>query len=112
DYAFDLEKWQAMNPPGFDYVYDLDKYDDEGRAWDKYILDDGKDPYFIKTYSMVNSQEDRATLMEPLFDGFHGSSPAETYETLKKYPHLKAKYKYMAARVKEEFGYVYWKKMS
>ncbi len=111
-YAFDLEKWQAMNPPGFDYVYDLDKYDDEGRAWDKYILDDGKDPYFIKTYSMVNSQEDRATLMEPLFDGFHGSSPAETYETLKKYPHLKAKYKYMAARVKEEFGYVYWKKMN
>ena len=111
--AFAPGMWQELNPPGFDsYIFDIDKYEEDAQTLSQYLLDGGEDPYFIRNYSMLDAQEDRATLIEAIFDGYHGETPADSLEAMKAYPHLKAKYKFMAKVVKDELGYVYWEKMN
>lgn len=109
--SFDSYTWnEECNPPDFEeYVYDLSKYEAESDKWDRYILQiGGEDPYFHRSYSLVNDKEDRATLIELLFNQNLGDTPADSAEALRDYPHLRAKLDFMAERVREVFGTVYW----
>ena len=109
--AFDSYTWsEECNPPDFEeYVYDLSMYEEESGKWDRYILQIGsEDPYFHRAYSLVNDKEDRATLVELLFNLSLGDTPAASAEAMREYPHLRAKLDFMAERVRETFGTVYW----
>ena len=109
--AFDSYTWsEEYNPPDFDeYIYNLNTYEWDSDKWERYILQrDGEDPYFYRSYSLMNDREDRATLVETLFNQTLGDTPAESAEALRQYPHLRAKLDYMAEWVKEVFGTVYW----
>ena len=116
-YPLDSEKWNALNPYGFDYTHDFDAYmtDSEIRP-EIFSYAEGTDktlPYFISNYSRVTPMEDRATLIEHLFSWDNDDDTFETYhqndvESYKDYPHLKAKLDFLADWTKQEFGYVYW----
>ena len=105
--------WSDLNPDGFDYLQDFDTYDEEDV--EEYLLWGGSDPYFARQYSIVTDHEDRATLVEELFDDnylFIGAEPYEnSLEMIAQYPHLQAKLDYMAKWVREVFGTVYWESM-
>lgn len=109
--AFDTYTWsEEYNPPDFeDYVYDLSVYEAESDKWDRYIMQTGgEDPYFFRSYSLVNDKEDRATLIETLYNKSLGETPADSAEALREYPHLRAKLDFMAEQVRSVFGTVYW----
>ena len=61
--AFSEWDWSFLNPTDFEYQNDLDNYYRTSK-YDKYLLDNDQDAYFVKIYSTVNSKEDRATLIE------------------------------------------------
>ncbi|MBR6044550.1 MAG: hypothetical protein IKP47_02825 [Ruminococcus sp.] len=106
--AIDEDEWNALNPEGFGYSTDFDGYA-EGDTGRDHVYGDDDDPYFYREYGKVTPLEDRATLIEGLFD----NAESETYikDIKEKYPHLKAKYDYLADWTKQLFGYVYWEKM-
>jgi len=109
--AFDTYTWsEEYNPPDFeDYVNSLSTYEADSEKWDRYIMQrDGEEPYFYRTYSLVNDKEDRATLIETLFNHTLGDTPAASAEALREYPHMRAKLDFMAEQVREVFGTVYW----
>ena len=112
--AFDLEKWNELNPPKFKYADDFENYG--GGDLYQYTLDpiyDGTTPdaYFGRIYGTVNPKEDRATIVET-FMGFGGSYNGEMYssslEALQQYPHIMAKIEYMADACERVFGGKYW----
>ena len=109
------EKWAEFNPEGFQYHTDMDTYlDSDGY---QYVLWNSTDPYFASIYSTVNEKEDRATLVQEIFNesGFQDAPDAALYsnqlEWLLSKPHLKAKIDFIAALAKDVFGSVYWEEM-
>ncbi|MBR4628351.1 MAG: hypothetical protein IKO47_11785 [Ruminococcus sp.] len=118
-YPLNPQEWNAMNPYGFEYSNDFDGYATDTvqkpttlEAADR---NDNSQIYFISNYSTVTSMEDRATLIEELFewdwDWVEGENPKyyqNSVEYYKDYPRLKAKLDYLANWTKQEFGYVYW----
>ena len=109
--AFDSYTWsEEYNPPDFEeYVYDLSTFEEDSDKWSRYILQSySDDPYFYRSYSLVNDKEDRATLIETLYNKTLGDTPSESAEALRQYPHMRAKLDYMAEQVREVFGTVYW----
>lgn len=55
-----LDRWDALNPPGF--TYDLDYTVNQSRQAEEYLQPDTRS--FIDTYSMSFPKEDRARIME------------------------------------------------
>ena len=115
---FESEAWTELNPEGFGYIGYGDYYDfDSYGPYLNYLLTQDVDPYFSRAYSLTNSDEDRATLVEELLawsdmDLIHSyPNRRAKYEHLCSYPHIKAKYDYMAERLMEAFGFVYWETM-
>ena len=112
--SFDAEEWNKLNPEGFTYSYDFEAYATEGLADDlyDYLLWSEQDPYFIRDYSMTNDMEDRATMIESLYDVYYNENMEETsnYDRVMSYPHLKAKLDFMAERTEKVFGSVYWQR--
>ena len=107
--AFDSWEWNQLNPPGFEeYTYDPENYYDAGAGMEAYLFGEGDDPYFARNYSLVGDNEDRATLIELLYNRSLADTPAESAEAMRAYPHLRAKLDFMAERVREFFGTVYW----
>lgn len=107
--AFDYMSWNELNPEGFeDYLYDLDNYYSQSERWEQYILETGSDPYFARSYSLVDAKEDRATLIELLFNLSFGDDPVSSAKALSSFPHLKAKLDYMAEQTAKVFGRAYW----
>lgn len=106
---FPAEEWNALNPPGFVYEQDFDNYGGDSDKYD-YLLWTGGDPYFVQSYSLVNEKEDRATLMEEVFTPYFDDYGTELtfLEFIADKPHIRAKLDYMASRVRETFGSVYW----
>ncbi|MBR4628584.1 MAG: hypothetical protein IKO47_12995 [Ruminococcus sp.] len=116
-YPLDDEKWNALNPAGFSYTQDFDGYSQNNTyRTDYFSYDKDADkslPYFIGSYSIVTPMEDRATLIEELFEWKEDDESFTHFHQnemnfYKDYPHLKAKLDFLADWTKQEFGYVYW----
>lgn len=105
--AVDEVKWSGFNAEGFEYLLDRDDY---SAAEDMFTFHGGdrENVCVSREYSFVNSAEDRATLIELVLDRTMGSG---WYDTLKSYPHLKAKLEYLEEISRELYGYVYWEKI-
>lgn len=108
---FNEEEWSKLNPEGFE-SYDV---------WapgvvhpDLYLGSDTDDPYFLTPYCMGWSVEDRAIMLGSLFENdilgapFDGNYYIKYYNEYSQYPHLKAKYDYLAQWLKDYYGYAYW----
>ena len=122
-YPLNDEEWNALNPADFNYTNDFEGYIttyDEG----DYILgyyDDSDTsvnfdaPYFVSQYSIVTPMEDRATLIQRVFEPMTDYDTMEIYtfgsKRINKFPHLKAKLDHLAEWSKKEFGYVYWEEI-
>ena len=112
-YAFD--GWEELDPDGFSYGSDFDSYWLSDR-WNDYLLGSVSplsEIFFVSSYSTVTPQEDRATLIEALFDPF--SSYAFEYprfddnrDLIRNCPRLTAKLQRMEKAVRSVFGGVYW----
>ena len=89
-------------------AFDPENYYDAGAGMEAYLFGEGDDPYFARNYSLVGDNEDRATLIELLYNRSLADTPAESAEAMRAYPHLRAKLDFMAERVREFFGTVYW----
>ena len=117
--TFDDTEWNSLNPPKFKYTTDLDNYYAHPE-YNEYILMFTLDPekrYFSRDYSTVNAMEDRATLIERLFDPLANFAPEAltTFDSSFNYicsqPHLLAKLNVIAQKVNKLFGYVYFEQM-
>ncbi len=112
-FAFSSEDWDPLNPPGFEYGYDFDHYQDRDDL-SKYLLWMEDDVYFVRIYGTVTPNEDRATIIEEIFgDGYrYMDHPySSSLEMIADFPHLQEKLDYMAEQVEAVFGEVYWEKM-
>ena len=114
--AFGDDAWNALNPPGFEYSWDLDHYYENEALFD-YIIpwdDDAskyQDVYFAEIYSTVTPFEDRATLIERLTGDYlipEELGYPDRMSYLAAMPHLNAKLQYMADWTERVFGVVYW----
>lgn len=106
---FYYPNWVGFNPFKYLYSYDFDNYAARSEQWHPYIFSLGEDPYFAREYSTVTDREDRATLVEMLFDRSLADTPREAAARIEaEYPHLHAKLAYMSAAVLKIFGTVYW----
>lgn len=109
--AFRDDLWMALNPPGFDSYLPETEYDhDAVEKWMPYLFGLGDDPYFAREYSLEDPKEDRATLIEMLYNFSIAPDAFSSAEALSEYPHLKAKLDYMAEKVRTVFGAVYWER--
>lgn len=116
--AFDPEEWNKLNPEGFTYTEDFEKYDNED--YYKYCKpdyyddsDEREEIYFARVYGTVNPREDRATMMECFvgdLDYYDTSMYKSLLELVYTYPHLKAKIEFIGAACEKVFGYRYWQK--
>ena len=120
----DEKEWKKLDPEGFDYYYDFDSYASgdrsDGKAplllTDVYQIEKNYDiPYFISDYSLLTPMEDRATIIEQMFQWYYDEETDEMYmvgeDELRKYPHLAAKLDFLADWSEKEFGCVYWEEM-
>ena len=118
-YPFNEEEWNKLNPPGFEYTNGFDAYtNDSGERMEILQYSDEIDknaPYFVSSCSVVTPMEDRATLIEKLFNWTCDDENQEVWtyhqygtEYYNDYPHLKEKLDYLGNWIKQEFGYVYW----
>lgn len=113
-------QWCALNPTDFRYLNDFSKYHESTIAPTLSDVDgktnnnDYSIPYFVENYSFVNEKEDRATVIEEIYNRAFRSDykdPKEGYAELCKYTHIKAKIDFLAQASKEVFGYVYWEEV-
>lgn len=112
------DEWNKLNPKKFKYTSDFDSYAKNGTDISKTLpgyWEKNKDynkAYFVRDYSLVTPMEDRATLIECVFqyasDWYEEIKPEDAIAEMNKYPHIKAKLDYLAEISKREFGYVYW----
>ena len=111
--AFNEVYWSAFNPAGFKYVEDFDNYSEMSGKYSGYIMNPmaPDESYFGRDYGMVNSKEDRATIIES-FIGPGREIPLEydgrNLEYMELFPHIKLKMDYMAEMCKLYFGMKYW----
>lgn len=95
--AFDDEKWNAMNPDGFEYAntYDCDVW----ALADKWIScnEAPENTYFTDSYGCTYPCEDRARIMEQVMTGEDG------IKEMTECPHLKAKLRFMAEAIRQIF---------
>ena len=119
-----MDAWNACNPKNFSYTNDFNAYYGHpeyeaytftSNCWDKNPAT--QSIYFSRDYSTVNGQEDRATLIERVFEdpGFYDGIIGQCrdgLEMVEMYPHLKAKLSVLAEAVKKCFGYVYWEEIA
>ena len=121
NHAIDENEWEKMNPKNFNYTSNFNSYALNGTS-DTYTMPSFWETkknydkvYFVEQYSKVTPKEDRATLVEEVFnyasDLIEDVAPQEAVAEINKYPHLKAKLDYLGEISKEIFGYVYWEKM-
>ena len=120
-HAIDANEWEKLNPKKFNYTSDFNSYAVSGTS-DTYIMtgfwEKNKNydkAYFVEQYSKVTPMEDRATLIEEVFN-YAGEmveevAPQDAVAEISKYPHLKAKLDYLSEISKGIFGYVYWEVM-
>lgn len=111
--AFELI-WSDLNPTDFYYGMNFDSYYENNGA-KSFILKADADMTsvcFIDYYSTTSPFEDRATIIETIFrpDNVKWFYPKydSYYELVCSCPHLKAKLDYMARKVNDTFGTVYW----
>ena len=111
--AFELI-WSDLNPTDFYYGMNFDSYYENNGA-KSFILKADADfgsVYFTDYYSTTSPFEDRATIIETIFrpDNVKWFYPKydSYYELVCSCPHLKAKLDYMAQKVNDTFGTVYW----
>lgn len=122
DRGLNYDKWEACNPKKFSYTndfnsyyahYDYDPYTLSSALWEDEPKYDSI--YFSRDYSTVNGQEDRATLIERVFEApsYYGKEALfrDGLEMVEAFPHLKDKLGVLAEAVKKEFGYVYWEQI-
>ena len=105
--------WNALLPQGFAYSAGTG-----GPTNSSYARDTGEPEkaWFADPYGCTNELEDRATLIEWLFDGYSsyqriGTERKLNWELLPLMPHIQAKIDFMAKRVKKAFGAVYWEQI-
>lgn len=126
-HAVDDAKWDACNPSGFSYTNSYEDYflHPEYKKWN---LKEAKEPvkhpdelHFTRDYGVVNRLEDRATVIEALFDTpWHfgigdqclGYKFSNTAEMIAAFPHLAGKVKVLGDAAKSLWGYVYWEKIT
>ena len=113
--AIGEEAWAALNPDGFGYTADYDSYADRTDV-KKYILPFAKkDAYFAELYSTVQSNEDRATLIElVLCDDWDPSvyGQPDPLTLIRSSVHLNAKLSMLEGPVLQTFGCVYWEEIA
>ena len=106
----DSADWTALNPSGFSYIYNHGSFID---AFDKNTIlgftNKKANAYFAYPYSIVDGKEDRATIIELLFQ--NTDRLKKQYDYIGEYPHVKAKLDRMAELIRPVFGYVYWEEM-
>ena len=85
--------WNGLNPVGFQYDYDYFMKD----IWEHA---EPMDDWFVRQYSTVNEMEDRATVIEAIFDHDHA--------WWKDRPHLKDKRDRLLEAAEPIFGNVYY----
>ena len=112
--AFPDDEWNALNPEGFKYPENLEKYTSSGYddyCNDSYMNTDKNNIYFARIYSVVNPHEDRATLIESFFGDDYSYDMANyntALEYVSSFPHLKAKVDYVRSTCERVFGKCYW----
>lgn len=95
------EDWDALNPDGFNYLYQREDYGNYDNEW-IYRGVPSDDAYFIDSYSCTDPREDRARIMEymTIFD-FQA-------EDLVKCPKIQKKYEFMLDILFDTFDTVGW----
>ena len=99
--ALDLEAWNKINPPGFNYAgLTPDYYMDTQYTF--FGAPAGEDIYFVDPYGKTMGEEDRARLMEYIM--------ATNWEAsvMMKYPALYAKMELMCQAIREAFDTEDW----
>lgn len=81
-YYFDYDRWEALNPEGFDYDYDYIQ-NEENTDWN-YILSEETGGYFVDIYSKSFPHEDRARIMEYAMTENEYKSGVFSYEGIAK----------------------------
>lgn len=81
-YYFDYDRWEALNPQGFNYDYDYIQ-NEENTDWD-YVMSEETGGYFIDIYSKSFPHEDRARIMEYAMTENEYNSGAFSYEGIAK----------------------------
>lgn len=89
--AFD--RWNDLNPPGFQYSEDYVSQD----IWEQAAP---KDEWFVRGYSVIDEMEDRATVIEALLQYDEG--------WWKERPHIEDKLNYLLEATEPVFGNVYY----
>lgn len=100
--AFDDEKWNALNPEGFEYC---SSYDENAWRFLKKWVRSAEKPentYFVESYGRSFACEDRATIMEEVMTGEYG------IEEMTECEHLNAKLRFMAEAVRLAFDTADW----
>ncbi len=111
DYCYSDSDWAKLNPKNYTYL-SLMNYGSAAEDMCMYNSSGVKENvYFARNYGMSNEMEDRATIMERVFERLYDEETEQEvcgYEFLQQFPHLKAKLGEMAKLVKACFGSVYW----
>jgi hypothetical protein len=95
--GIDLDKWESLNPDGFDYFYsyvtddgeDIMTYTSPENTPDE---EDEDDVYFVDGYCKTYADEDRARLFE---NTIWVQSESDLPDVIKNYPHIKKKAAYL-----------------
>ena len=101
-FTLDEAAWKALDPKGFKYSESYRDYVN-GAADNSYTLAGEEEAYFVSGYGKVNSDEDRATLIE--------ETARTSYEEVIGHPRLAAKLRFLEDWIEPYFGYVYFKEL-
>lgn len=112
-YAYDYSDWAKLNPKGYSYL-SLMSYGNADPSLCMFSEGTKDQVYFARNYGMSNEMEDRATIIERVFERLYDEETEQEvcgYDLVMKHPHLKAKLDAMGELVKACFGSVYWEDM-